>query len=89
MMRGTERLSAIQIAQVRSEIPRLNPDRTFMFTTAHREPLKNLRLADRVPHYSPFFRAGVVRSPLSSISSGHSARFMQNSHDAVEIAMTP
>jgi hypothetical protein len=43
MMRGTERLSAIQLAQIRSEIPRLNPDRTFMFATAHRELLKNLR----------------------------------------------
>jgi hypothetical protein len=43
MMRGTERLSAIQIAQIRSEIPRLNPDRTFVFTTVHRELLKNLR----------------------------------------------
>ncbi|HEX9586421.1 MAG TPA: hypothetical protein VGA15_01570 [Bradyrhizobium sp.] len=43
MMRGTERLSAIQIARIRSEIPRLNPDRTFMFTTAHRDLLKNPR----------------------------------------------
>jgi hypothetical protein len=43
MMRGTERLSEVQIAQIRSEIPRLDPDRTFMFTAAHRALLKNLR----------------------------------------------
>jgi hypothetical protein len=43
MMRGTEHLSAIQLAQTRSEIPRLSPDRMFMFTAAHRALLKNLR----------------------------------------------
>jgi hypothetical protein len=43
MMRGTERLSAAQIAQIRSEIPRLDPDRSFVFTAAHRALLKHLR----------------------------------------------
>jgi hypothetical protein len=43
MMRGTEHLDAAQIAEIRSEIPRLDPDRTFMFTTAHRKLLENLR----------------------------------------------
>jgi len=43
MMRGTERLSEAQIAEVRSEIPRLDPDRTFLFTAAHRALLRELR----------------------------------------------
>lgn len=43
MMRGTEHLSEAQIAQFQSEVPRLEPDRTFMFTSAHRALLKHLR----------------------------------------------
>jgi hypothetical protein len=43
MMRGTQHLSEAQIAELQSEIPRLDPDRTFMFTTAHRKLLENLR----------------------------------------------
>jgi hypothetical protein len=43
MMRGTEHLGAAQIAEIRSEIPRLDPDGTFMFTAAHRALLKHLR----------------------------------------------
>lgn len=43
MLRGTEHLSEAQIAEIRSEIPRLDPDRTFMFTAAHRALLKHLR----------------------------------------------
>jgi hypothetical protein len=36
-------LSEAQIAEIRSEIPRLDPDRTFVFTAAHRALLKHLR----------------------------------------------
>jgi hypothetical protein len=43
MMRGTEHLSEAQIAQFRAEVPRLEPDRTFLFTSAHRALLKQLR----------------------------------------------
>jgi hypothetical protein len=43
MLRGTEHLSEAQIAEIRSEIPRLDPDRTFVFTAAHRALLKHLR----------------------------------------------
>jgi hypothetical protein len=43
MMRGTERLDDGQIARIRSEIPHLDPDGTFMFTTTHRLLLENIR----------------------------------------------
>ena len=43
MMRGTERLNETQRAEIKSEIPRLDPDRTFRFTAAHRALLKELR----------------------------------------------
>jgi hypothetical protein len=50
MMRGSERLSDTQIARLRSEIPRLDPDGTFMFMTTHRRLLKNLRFG--WPHHA-------------------------------------
>jgi hypothetical protein len=49
MVRHAQRLSDAEILQLRSDIPRLDPDGTFMFTTAHRRLLANLRFG--WPHY--------------------------------------
>jgi hypothetical protein len=43
MLRGTDQLSEAQIAAIRSEIPKLEPDRSFLFTATHRALLKHLR----------------------------------------------
>jgi hypothetical protein len=53
MMRGTEHLSEARIADIRSEIPRLDPDGSFVFTAAHRALLKHLRFG--WPRASPIF----------------------------------
>ena len=57
MMRGTEHLSEAQIAQFRSEVPRLEPDRTFLFTSAHRALLKQLRFGWPRPSLISIFPA--------------------------------
>ena len=57
MMRGTENLSAAQIAQFRAEVPRLEPDHTFLFTSAHRALLKQLRFGWPRPSLISIFPA--------------------------------
>lgn len=75
MLRHAQRLSEAEILQLRSEIPPLDPDRTFMFTTAHRRLLSNLRFG--LPHYAmlAIFPGGQVapivnfRRPFGDMSS--------------------